>query len=131
MQPCLFEPGRDSHFCPGGIRIRKYRCRLNHYCVPYQMRVYNLRMHPRRSQPTDGRWLDVDEVRLVADLRLMHAQVDQLHSFVANLQQRHDEADICKYADGPVLDDDIRKADEIYLWFLKVKQERERSLKRA
>ena len=88
-------------------------------------------MHPRRSQPTDDRWLDVEEVRLVADLRLMHARVDELHSFVDNLRRRHNEIDICKYADGPVLDEDIRKVDELYLWFVKLKEERERRIRRA
>lgn len=88
-------------------------------------------MHPRRSQPADGRWLDIEETRLVADLRLMHAKVNELHACVASLKRRHMEADICKYADGPVLDEDIEKVDEIYLWFVKVKNERERSSKRA
>lgn len=92
---------------------------------------YNARMHPRRSQPTDGRWLDIDEVRLVADLRLMHAKVNELHACIASLKHRHNEADICKYADAPVLDEDIEKVDEIYLWFVKLKNERERGLRRA
>ena len=88
-------------------------------------------MHPRRSQPTNDRWLDIEEVRLVTDLRLLHARVDELHSFVARLKDRHIEKDICKYADGAVLDQNIRKVDEIYLWFLKLKEARERDDRRA
>ena len=88
-------------------------------------------MHPRRSQPTDDRWLDIEEVRLVADLRLMHAKVNELYSLIVSLKRRHMETDICKYADGPVLDEDIERVDETYLWFVKLKNERERSSKRA
>ena len=88
-------------------------------------------MHPRRSQPADDRWLDIEEVRLVSDLRLMHAKVNELHACIANLKRRHSEPDICKYADGPVLDEDIERVDEIYLWFVRVKQERDRGARRA
>lgn len=39
-----------------------------------------------------GRWLEIDEVRLVSDLRIMHAKVDELYLLVQNLKRRHDEA---------------------------------------
>lgn len=41
-----------------------------------------------------GRWLEIDEVRLVNDLRIMHAKVDELNLLVQNLKRRHDEADL-------------------------------------
>jgi len=78
-------------------------------------------------QPTDGRWLDMDEVRLVSDLRIMHSKVDELHQIVANLKRRHSGEDIRKYADHPVLNEDIARVDEIYLWFISLKELREKN----
>jgi len=85
----------------------------------------------RRSQaPIDSRWLDVHEVRLVSDLRIMHAKVDELYQIVSNLKRRHHETDVCKYADTAVLNDDIQRVDEIYLWFVKLKGEQRNGGKR-
>ena len=70
-----------------------------------------------------NRWLDVQEVRLIADLRVMHAKVDELFQLVSNLKRRHDERAVRMYADREVLDEDIRRVDEIYLWFVKMKDE--------
>lgn len=75
------------------------------------------------NQPVPNRWLDVDEVRLVSDLRIMHSKVDELHQMVRNLKRRHSESDIHKYADQPVLTEDIAHVDEIYLWFVSLKEE--------
>jgi hypothetical protein len=80
---------------------------------------------PRSHKDVAGRALDVAEIRLVSDLRIMHSKVDELHNVVENLKRRHDEAAIVKYADYRVLADDIRKVDDIYLWFVKVKEERD------
>jgi hypothetical protein len=77
------------------------------------------------NQPTTGRWLDIDEVRLVSDLRIMHAKVDELYQIVCNLKRRHSGSDIHKYADQPVLNEDIARVDEIYLWFINLKEQRE------
>jgi hypothetical protein len=77
----------------------------------------------RNDQPLRERWLDVDEVRLVSDLRIMHSKVDELYQVVANLKRRHSGADIQKYADQPVLNEDISRVDEIYLWFISLKDE--------
>jgi len=71
------------------------------------------------------RSLDIDEIRLISDLRIMHTKVNELHSIVEYLKKRHAEADIVKYADYDVLADDIRKSDSIYLWFVKIKEERD------
>lgn len=91
-------------------------------------------MHMKKSdhtnQPVSQRWLDVDEVRLVADLRIMHSKVDELYQIVANLKRRHSGSDIHKYADQPVLNEDIARVDEIYLWFVSLK-EKENNSKRA
>ena len=78
----------------------------------------------RLSEPVDGRWLEIEEVRLVSDLRIMHAKVDELFQIVSTLRQRHDTAAIRKYADPPVLEKDIARVDEIYLWFLALKEGR-------
>jgi len=76
------------------------------------------------AKNTRGRWLDVDEIRVVADLRIMHSKVDELYQVVANLKRRHSESDIVAYADQPVLNEDISRVDDIYLWFVRLKEER-------
>jgi len=80
----------------------------------------------RSKEPLHQRWLDLDEIRLVSDLRIMHAKVNELYQVVTHLQQRHTEADVYQYADDPLILDNIRVIDEIYLWFVKIKEERER-----
>ena len=81
-------------------------------------------MNPKRSdRNVQDRWLTIDEVRIVSDLRIMHAKVDELYNLVTALKLRHAEADVIKYADQPVLTEDIHKVDEIYLWFVKLKEE--------
>lgn len=76
------------------------------------------------DQSVEGRWLTVEEIRMVSDLRVMHAKVDELFHLVNNLQRRHSKAEIHKYADQEVLAEDIQRVDEIYLWFVKLKSER-------
>ena len=81
-------------------------------------------MNPKRSpQAAEDRSLTIDEIRIVSDLRIMHSKVDELYQVMNALQQRHDESAIVKYADQPVLTEDIRKVDEIYLWFVRLKEE--------
>jgi hypothetical protein len=81
-------------------------------------------MNPKRNpQTAEERALSIDEVRLVSDLRIMHSKVDELHQIVAALKHRHDETAIVKYADQPVLTEDIHRVDEIYLWFVQLKEE--------
>ncbi len=81
-------------------------------------------MNPKHtSQSVEDRWLSVSEIRLVSDLRIMHAKVDELCQIVRALREHHDEAVIVEYADQPVLTQDIQKVDEIYLWFVRVKEE--------
>jgi hypothetical protein len=79
-----------------------------------------------RKEPLKDRSLDLEEIRLVSDLRIMHSKVDELYQVVTKLRQRHSEADVYKYADDPVIFQNIERMDEIYLWFVKVKEERER-----
>lgn len=73
-----------------------------------------------------NRPLTIEEVRIVSDLRIMHAKVDELFHLVQELQQRHTESDIHVYADKPLLGQDIERVDDIYLWFVKLKELRER-----
>jgi hypothetical protein len=82
-----------------------------------------------KNVPVEGRALDIDEVRIVSDLRIMHSKVDELHQIVENLKRRHSQADIHKYADQPVLNEDIARVDELYLWFLSLKEENQRQLR--
>lgn len=90
-------------------------------------------MHMKKTdhskQPIPERWLNVDEVRLVSDLRIMHSKVDELYQIVTNLKRRHSGADIHKYADQPVLNEDIARVDEIYLWFVVLKDQESNSKK--
>ena len=53
----------------------------------------------------------------------MHAKVYELFEIVSVLKARHEEADIRRYADHAMLDNDIQRVDEIYLWFLSLKEE--------
>jgi hypothetical protein len=78
------------------------------------------------GQPGD-RPLTIDEVRIVSDLRIMHAKVDELFHIVQDLQRRHDQADIHTYSDKRLLTVDIQRVDEIYLWFVKLREARNRN----
>jgi len=77
----------------------------------------------KKPEDSTQRWLDIEEVRLVADLRIMHAKVNELFEIVDALKARYDEKEIRHYADQPILDRDIARVDEIYLWFLRLKEE--------
>lgn len=81
-------------------------------------------MNPKRTpQSLADHWLTIEEVRTVSDLRVMHAKVDELYHIVAALKERYDGSVIVKYADQPVLTKDIQRVDEIYLWFVQLKEE--------
>jgi hypothetical protein len=81
-------------------------------------------MEAKRFERTqDNRSLSIEEVRIVSDLRIMHAKVAELSQLVAALKERHDEFDVVKYADQPILTKDIQMVDAIYLWFVRVKEE--------
>ena len=67
--------------------------------------------------------LDIEEVRLIADLRIMHAKVHELFEIVSVLKRGREENFIRKYADHAMLEKDIQRVDEIYLWFLRLKEE--------
>jgi hypothetical protein len=80
-------------------------------------------MNPKRTQQSvEDRWLTIEETRIVADLRIMHSKVDELYQVVNALKRHHDESGIVKYGDQPVLTEDIQKVDELYLWFVKLKE---------
>ena len=81
--------------------------------------------NPQRHKALEGRWLDIEEIRLIADLRIMHSKVDELHSLVQKLKRRYSETDIVKYSDYDQLQMNIRNVDEMYLWFVKIKEERD------
>ena len=84
-----------------------------------------MRKSQQAQQPAEERWLDIDEVRLVSDLRIMHAKVDELYQIVANLKRRHSESEIHKYADQPLLNEDIARVDNIYGWFVGLKEKKD------
>lgn len=75
------------------------------------------------DKPARGHGLDTEEVRLIADLRIMHAKVYELFEIVSVIKRRHHENAIRRYADHTMLDQDIQRVDEIYLWFVRLKEE--------
>ncbi|HEX4603029.1 MAG TPA: hypothetical protein VH724_03480 [Candidatus Angelobacter sp.] len=75
--------------------------------------------------------LNIEEIRLVADLRIMHAKVYELFEIVTVIKKRHDENSIRRYADQMMLDQDIQRIDETYLWFLRLKEEGMRLAKKT
>jgi hypothetical protein len=66
---------------------------------------------------------DIEEMRLIADLRIMHSKVNELFEVVSVLKRGHEENFIRRYADHAMLEKDIQRVDEIYLWFLSLKEE--------
>jgi len=66
---------------------------------------------------------DIEEMRLIADLRIMHSKVNELFEVVSVLKRGHEEDFIRRYADHAMLEKDIQRVDEIYLWFLSLKEE--------
>ena len=85
-------------------------------------------MNSKESQQPSvhGRWLEIEEVRIIADLRVMHAKVNELHHMMGTLKDRYDESEIVRYSDQELLTHEIQQVDEIYLWFLKLKEEQRR-----
>jgi hypothetical protein len=77
----------------------------------------------KMSKPGSKPELAVEQVRLIADLRIMHAKVHELYEIVTVLKRGHEENAIRKYADHIMLEKDIQRVDEIYLWFLSLKEE--------
>jgi len=49
-----------------------------------------------------------------------------LHYIIATLKRRHSQQDVFRYADSSLLEENIRRVDEIYLWFVRLKEEAER-----
>jgi hypothetical protein len=54
----------------------------------------------------------------------MHSKVDELHQIVQDLKRRHSEESVINYADQAVLAENIDRVDEIYLWFISLKEQR-------
>jgi hypothetical protein len=69
------------------------------------------------------RYLKVEEIRLVSDLRIMHSKVNELFQVVQTLKRRHPEIAIKEYSDPAALEEDIKRVDEIYLWFIGLKEQ--------
>jgi hypothetical protein len=67
--------------------------------------------------------IDIEEVRLIADLRIMHAKVHELFEIVSVLKRGREENFIRRCADRAMLEKDIQRVDEIYLWFVRLKEE--------
>jgi hypothetical protein len=72
---------------------------------------------------SDRPQLDIEEVRLIADLRIMHSKVHELFEVVSVLKRGREENFIRRYADQAMLEKDIQRVDEIYLWFVRLKEE--------
>ena len=67
--------------------------------------------------------LDIEDVRLIADLRIMHSKVHELFEVISVLKRGREENFIRQYADHAMLEKDIQRVDEIYLWFVRLKEE--------
>ncbi|HET9838324.1 MAG TPA: hypothetical protein VFR84_08830 [Candidatus Angelobacter sp.] len=76
------------------------------------------------------RYLKIEEIRLVSDLRIMHSKVNELFQVVQTLKRRHPETAIRQYSDHVALEEDIKRVDDIYLWFIGLKEERLRLTKK-
>ena len=76
-----------------------------------------------KKAPENDSTLKLEEVRVVSDLRIMHSKVNELFHAVTTLKRRHSEAAIRKYSDKDALEEDIKRVDEIYLWFVAVKEQ--------
>lgn len=79
-----------------------------------------------KPENVNDRPLDIEEIRLVSDLRILHSKVAELYRLVADMRERHDESAIVTYADDPVISEEIRRVDEIYLWFVRIREEVDR-----
>jgi len=75
-----------------------------------------------KKAPVNDRFLHIEEIRLVSDLRIMHAKVSELYQIVNTLKRRHPEGAIREYADRIALENDIKQVDDIYLWFVGLKE---------
>jgi hypothetical protein len=75
-------------------------------------------------QPVSGRWLEVEEIRLIADLRVMHAKVEELFFIVDSMRRRHSGDALALYFDEPVLMNDVRLIDDVYQWYLDLRERR-------
>jgi hypothetical protein len=71
----------------------------------------------------NGPQLNIEDMRLIADLRIMHSKVHELFEVVSVLKRGHEENYIRRYADHAMLEKDIQRVDEIYLWFVSLKEE--------
>ena len=80
-------------------------------------------MRPAEPRDVNDRWLDVEEIRLVSDLRIMHSKVSDLYQAMQSIRSRHPETSVLMYADQRLLSEDIGRVDEIYLWYVKLKDE--------
>ncbi|HEX4664019.1 MAG TPA: hypothetical protein VH196_06475 [Terriglobales bacterium] len=83
-----------------------------------------MRARRQSTKNVQDRWLNIREVRLVSDLRIMHSKVDELHQVVQNLTRRHSEESVINYADDAVLTENIVRVEQIYLWFVSLKKQR-------
>ena len=89
--------------------------------------VKNHRHSADTGEGSAQRAFTLEQVRLIADLRIMHAKVDELYQISKVLQVRHDERAVVTHADKAVLAEDIRKVDELYIWFVELKDEADRA----
>ena len=68
--------------------------------------------------------LGVDQMRLISDLRILHSKVDELLTIMDRIRKRHDPEAVIEFSDRKALTDDIHAVDQIYMWFVKLDEER-------
>ena len=75
------------------------------------------------TRENEGPRFDIEEMRLIADLRIMHSKVHELFEVVSVLKRGREENFLRRYADHAMLEKDIQRVDEIYQWFVSLKEE--------
>lgn len=65
----------------------------------------------------------LEEIRIIADLRILHAKVFEVFQACNMLRSRHTEKRILQYADQAVVQDDIKKMQLLYQWFMRIQNE--------
>ena len=68
--------------------------------------------------------LGVDQIRLISDLRILHSKVDELLTIMDRIRKRHDLEAVIEFSDRKALTDDIHAVDQIYMWFVKLDEQR-------
>ncbi len=62
-----------------------------------------------------NRHLD-DDTKMIADIRVLHSKIQELHHGVDTLRKRYPDQDLIRYADIDQVEDDAEKLRQIHTW---------------